>query len=458
MKRPDIVWIFTDEQRADSVGCYGSLANTPNLDFLARRGILFGNHHVNSPQCVPSRTSMLSGVYPHQTGAVDNSACFHPEEWPEKYISFPEIFAQHGYVTANLGKVHTPPHNTWQECINFQLFDDEADHWELKGDYDEKLHEIIHRKDDKDVILSGRYPYVAGGRTPATRLTDMAIDWLGKHAGKKEPFLLRVSYLWPHTPVLAPEPFYSMYDTAGMPFKGWEEAKKEVLTDYDGAFLERSGNYSLTTENVKRIWATYLGLVTHLDDQIGRLIREMDKLGILEDAIIVFTSDHGDLLGEHGLFQKGTFHQESTRVPYIISWRGRLPEGKTVDGLTDHIDFGPTLLNLAGIEIPRHYEGAPILKKPDEILEKKYIFGEIFIRNFKEKLPHRFWIRTKRYSMNVSWFDKDGKLLDKDKRDGFLSDLLLDPGGKNNVYNTNKYAGIRAMLEQKLGEWYESTV
>jgi arylsulfatase A-like enzyme len=209
----NILWIQTDEQRTDSLGCYGNArVRTPNLDRLARRGTTFFEHHTQSPVCVPSRVCELTSRYPHQTGILENSVHFTWGQWPTDaagpVVTFPELFAEAGYATVNMGKYHTPHHLTWLENWHFEFLPEEAGHTALAEGFDEEAHDVIHRGNEHSrVILSGKYPEVVGGRTPQTYLTDHALDWLGMYGHVRRPFLMRVSYLAPHTPVLAPEPF-----------------------------------------------------------------------------------------------------------------------------------------------------------------------------------------------------------------------------------------------------------
>lgn len=452
-ERPNILFIITDEQRADSVGGYGKdWVRTPNLDKLSSDGVLFRNHFVNSPQCVPSRTSMLSGVYPHQTGVFQNGQ--EKEDWPEGFISFPEVFSENNYTTANLGKIHYPKNeDMWDENNVFVEFPQVATPFKLGSGYSESEYEVIHRYEGS-TISSGRYPDYNNGTTPTTHLTDMAVSWIDDHKADDDPFLLRVSYVAPHTPVLAPEPFYSMFEPDDMDCDWWPDAQKEKLTVYDNFFakINAGDQFDITIEKLQRIHATYNGLVSHVDDQIGRLIKKLEEDGLMENTIIVFTSDHGSMLGEHTQFEKGMFYDQSVRVPLIVYWKNKLPGGKVVTGLTEHVDIAPTLLNLARIDVPEHYAGKPLLKDPYNITGKEYIFGERALAK-KDKGPKRVWIRSDRYTLNYSMYNSLGIFALNDERDGFLADLEKDPGETKNLYNDPQYAEIKKELERKIYEW-----
>ena len=346
----NILWIQTDEQRTDSLGCYHPRAQTPHIDALASRGTIFLNHHTQSPVCVPSRVCELTSRYPHQTGILNNSVHYTWGTWPEGAVSFPELFARAGYATANLGKYHTPHHHTWLENWHFEWFPHEASFTGLADGFDPDEHELIHiGHNKKSVILSGRYPFVHGGRTPQRYVTDHAIDWLSMYSHVRRPFLLRVSFLAPHTPILTPEPFYSLYDPAGM---DWDVPTEEVLNsrpDYEIGVRGPVAYRAHTDAEFRRMRCSYYGLVAHIDQQVGRLVDCLRETGQLDHTLIVYTSDHGDLLGEYGQFQKGMFYDITTRVPCIMAGPG-IPAGQRATRLTECVDIAPTLLQAAGLK------------------------------------------------------------------------------------------------------------
>jgi arylsulfatase A-like enzyme len=445
-RRPNILWIQTDEQRTDSLGCYGHpKMNTPNIDKLAKRGTVFSNHHVQSPICVPSRVSQLTSCYPHQTGILNNSVHYNHGKWPEGLIAFPELFASEGYVTANFGKYHTPHHSTWLENWHFELFADEADFLGLPPEYDEMEHRVIHKgHNEGEVILSGKYPNVKGGRTPTSHVTDLAIDWLRQFQHVRRPFFLRVSYLAPHTPVLVPESHYEMYDLDDM---DWDAPSEDVLASRPR--FEREGNpsedySSHTAEEFRRMRSSYYGLVSHIDEQIGRLMKELEESGELDNTVIVFNSDHGTLMGEYGLFQKGVFYDLVTRVPCIIAIPGK-EGGKTIADLTESIDLGPTLLALAGIPAIDQMKGRNML---DEDSSRDAVIGEVCLQR-SGKFIRRSWIRTERWSMDFT-SEIDGVMTDTAAmHDGKLTDIRNDPLERRNLYYDPDYAQVVEELTEK---------
>ena len=210
---PNFLIISVDQMQAYCLGCNGHPdVRTPNIDALAARGIRFDNHFVQSPVCVPSRVCELTSRYAHQTGVLDNGVHYARGKWPEGLVTFPEVFARHGYRTANFGKWHTPNHDTWQENWHFQLFWDcnkknrrspfgDVDwFFGLGPEYDEAAHEVVKHVQGAHLptVEAGRYPELPDGETPRKHLTDRAIGWLNE-APADRPFLFRVSYLAPHT-------------------------------------------------------------------------------------------------------------------------------------------------------------------------------------------------------------------------------------------------------------------
>ena len=444
-KPVNILWIQTDEQRTDSLSCYeNARGRTPNLTALADRGMLFVNHHVQSPVCVPSRVCELTSCYPHQTGILDNSVHYTWGRWPERLITFPELFAQAGYVTANFGKYHTPLHATWLENWHFEGFPDEAVHGFLGPAYNEEEHEVIHLGHaSRSIILSGRYPAVGAGRTPQTYVVDNVIDWLRQYPHVRRPFLLRASFLAPHTPVLAPEPFYSMYDPQDM---DWDVPSEDVLAsrprfELTPDSLRRYQAHS--DEEYRRMRATYYGLVSHIDEQIGRLLDEMDRLHLLENTVIVFSSDHGDLMGEYGQFQKGMFYDLTTRVPLLMAGPG-ISEGERAHRLTEAVDLGPTLLELADLRVPIYMQGRSLLDGEP----RRDVIGEIcLLRN--GQLTRRSWIRTERWSLDFTSEIDGMPTRSAQERDGKLVDLVHDPQEHNNLYGEARYSDIIEVLAER---------
>ncbi|MDF1513355.1 MAG: sulfatase-like hydrolase/transferase, partial [Anaerolineae bacterium] len=444
-QRPlNILWIQTDEQRTDSLGCYNPRVHTPHIDALSAQGTTFYNHHTQSPVCVPSRVCELTGRYPHQTGVLNNSVHYTWGTWPADTTSFPELFAQAGYVTANFGKYHTPHHPTWLENWHFEWFPEEASFTQLGEGFDPDAHEVMHIGHNPDsVILSGRYPYAQHGRTPQSYVVDHALHWLKMYAHVRRPYVLRVSFLAPHTPVLAPEPFYSLYDPADMDWDVPDEAVLQSRPHYELGTRGASAYDAHTDADFRRMRCTYYGLVAHIDQQVGRLLDYFEQSGQLENTLILYTADHGDLMGEYGQFQKGMFYDIVTRVPCMLAGPG-LPSGVSATRLTECVDIAPTLLSLAGLPVPEAMVGRSMLT--GEVRED--VIGEIALRR-GGRLQRRSWIRTARWSLDYTSAIDEKPAQSPEEKDGKLIDLVEDPLAHRNLYRDPAYSELIEVLENR---------
>jgi arylsulfatase A-like enzyme len=458
-RRPNILWIQTDEQRPDSLGCYGSAwAKTPYLDRLARQGVVFHECHVQSPVCVPSRTSMLACKYPQEIDVQGNSSLDgkkfsnRPGLFTEKDKFFPNLFADAGYRTANIGKWHTPRHKTWQENDLFILFDDVAGFYGLAEGYSEEAHRVVKRPRGSSIIIGGIYPEHDGGTTPSSHITDKAIDWLKKNgtAGNK-PFLLRVSHLWPHTPVLAPQPWDTLYKPSDVPCRANNRKSYEGRAEYDRTLSDGHGGFKLSDEVWQQNAADYYGLCSHVDHEVGRLLQALEESGLAENTIIAYNADHGRNLGENGTCEKNTFDREVWRVPFILSWPGHLPEGENRHDLMELMDFGPTLCALAGIPLDDGMRGRDLFHSE----EPAAVYGVVQTWG----LWTRAAVRTKRYRYECTlayhnqFSDRNSRIAGGDY-DPNLFDVEKDPFEENNLIHNPEMTGVAEELHTKLNNWY----
>ena len=446
--RPNILWIQTDEQRPDSLSCYGSeWARTPALQKLAERGVVMGNAFCQSPVCAPSRESQLAGRYPHELGSLNNRSVDLP--FPPGTITFPEIFEEAGYETVSFGKRHTPEHRVWkiedQERI---YFPEHTGFCGLHDDYDEDAHHVIKRPGGK-LILAGTYPEPE--TNPSRHITDQAIDFLKKRPASR-PFLLRVSHLWPHTPVLPPAPYDRLYDPGELPVRMYNERGRQERAHYDRMIAERDGMDHLNEAHYRQIWKDYMGLCAYVDHEVGRLLDVLDELGLTGDTIVVFSTDHGKLLGEWGTGEKDVFDDPVWRVPFIWSWPGHLPEGTVREDLTELVDTGRTLLSLAGLErrIPAHYRGRNLFGDPAP--DAVFVTIRAVWYYPEESRKMRCAVRTRDYRMDVT-LPIDGTKPDKAQADGNLFCLKTDPYEVHNLWNDPAEAERIDALLDRMQDW-----
>lgn len=449
--RPNVLWIQTDEQRPDSLGCYGSAwAKTPVMDGLAARGTVFTECHVQSPVCVPSRSSMLFCKYPQELGIYENAKAFKDGFVDPSAKTWVNFMADAGYRTASIGKWHTPNHATWQENDLFDIFHEVADYYSLQGEFagQNEKYRVVNRQGDRyPIIIGGIYPYHDYGATPATYLTDLAIGKLRELKAGGSPWLLRVSYLWPHTPVLAPTPWDKIYDPRDLPSRALNHAAYETRSGYDRWFADYQGGFKLDEKTWRQCAADYYGLCAHVDNEMGRLLQELEKLGELDRTIVAFNADHGRSLGEAGLCEKGTYDREVWRVPFVFSCPGLIPEGKTDAQLCELIDFGATIASLCGVALEDGMRGRNVFttSAPDAV------FGIIDIGDYR-----RAGVFDGKYRFDCTVAYKY-KLLPEAECDPNLFNIETDPFEEHNLANNPESAPLVKAMYQQLREWLQET-
>ncbi len=444
-RRPNILWIQTDEQRPDSLGCYGSQwARTPNVDRLAASGVTFTECHVPSPVCVPSRTSMLFCQPPMQTGIFENSPAFKDGFVDPDKKTWVNLFSEAGYRTASYGKWHTPNHPTWQENQLFHIYNKVTGYYNMTPPYKEADYDVIQCPGLWSILLAGRYPRHDWGVTPSSHVTDWGIDWLRRNGQGEEPWLLRISHTWPHTPVLVPEPWDKLYALEDVPCHALNRAMYEGRAAYDRWFSDEQKGFDLSMDQWRRICRDYYALCAYVDHEVGRLVHALEELGLMENTIIAFNADHGRSNGEIGLTQKGTYDREVWRVPFIMAGPG-LPQGEVRNDLADLMDFGPTLCAMAGIDLAYGMQGRDLFHSD----EPDAVFGVIDIGPYR-----RAGIRTKRYRFDCTVMH-EGERATRDEADPNLFDIEADPEELTNLIHDPVNRALADELHGRIIAWYE---
>ena len=447
-ERQNVLWIQTDEQRPDSLGCYGSdWTRTPNIDALAEGGSVFRECYVQSPMCVPSRTSQLSGRYPQDLGVYSNHPFDVEGVLPTDLKMVPNLFADAGYRTASLGKWHTPRHDTWQELHDFPFFLQIADPLTVHPPFTDRGQRVIKNPGSfqaaakTPVIIGGTYPHHDWGDDPAQHLTDLSIEWLRHTARSGEPFFLRVSYLWPHTPVLVPEPWDRCYQPDEVPCRALDDVALRDRAAYDRRLAAVEQGMDLPLESWRRAAADYYGLCAYLDHQVGRLVRTLEQLEILDETIVAFSADHGRGMGEVGLCQKGTYDREVWRVPLVLSGTGTR-DGVRTD-LCELVDFGRTLCGLVGIEPDPAMRGRDLFAST----EPDAVFGVVDMYE-----DRRAGVRTRRYRYDCT-VSSSGRATPPNERDPNLFDLFEDPNETVNLARDPSMAAVVADMNDRVDAW-----
>lgn len=358
----NVLLIMCDQLPVHALGCYGHpFIRTPHIDRLARDGARFLNAFAQNPVCCPSRASQLSALYPSNHGVGDNMANLEAAHPYARFLV--DDFADAGYVTAHVGKWHcarNPHHTRWDE---FHFLEESIPAWPQNAlrRFDLGPNAVFYG----DLLHAGTHPCSAENTGPA-RITDRALDFLDRFA--YHPFFLRVSYLAPHSPVLAPRPYDTMYDPADVtlppPLDDPAELDRRpaAVRDY-AARCHRARAASApagkSEDALRRHIACSLGLISHVDDQIGRLLDRLRDLDLERNTLVIFTADHGAFWGELGLVEKScvTMYRSLLQVPLLMRLPGRIPAGREIRGFAEVVDTLPTALDLAGVSLQHQVNG-----------------------------------------------------------------------------------------------------
>lgn len=405
-KQPNILLIMTDQMRGDCMSFYGHPdVKTPYLDTLAARGVAFNNAYSACPSCIAARAALFTGLSPehnHRVGYQDGIP------WRYEKTLAGEL-SKAGYYTKCVGKMHVHPSRSLQGFHHVELhdgylhalrFQDKCTFAEAQKNSDDYYHWLRAELGvDTDTIDTGlecnswvARPWCYEEKYhPTNWVTDRTIDFLRSRDPEK-PFFLMASYLKPHPPLDPPKYYFDMYMNRElrMPAKGNWERNEEASFSFDSPFTPNDNVL------IKEMLAGYYGLITHLDHQIGKLIQALVEYNLYNDTIIVFSSDHGEELGDHGLFRKSRAYEGSTHIPLIISAPDTLipgiRRGEKTESLVELRDIMPTLLEIAGTPDDT-LDGRsliPILQNPAKKI-RSYLHGE---HSYGKKSNH--WIVTEK--------------------------------------------------------------
>lgn len=458
--RPNIILIITDQQRYDTINALGfSHMETPNLDRLVKEGVSLSHCFITAPSCAPSRASLFTGLYPHTTGILKNA-----DRWTRCWV---EDLAESGYRCINIGKMHTYPYDTPAGFHERYVVENKDRFLEERWFYDEwdkglrarglvkQQRELYRKRDDYGESL-GAFDWELPEDAHSDVFTaDMAIHWLKEKPKPDGPLFMEIGLPGPHPPYDPPKRYAEKYLDKDLPI---EPVRPDDIADQPTALKTlREHNFAVdhdsvvhlpdpTPEQRHRQRAYYLGNVTLIDEKVGEIMETLEKQGYLEDAVVIFTSDHGDCLTDHGHSQKWTMYDTITRVPCIAWSPSRFPAGKTVDGLWQWMDLGPTILELAGVDRPEWMEAQslmPVLTDPALETGRDTVFAEHGRDGILDGTDFMTMVR-----------DRDWKLVHFiDHPDGQLFDLVNDPGEVNNLWDDPAHAGRKQQLLDTMREW-----
>ncbi|EGL15346.1 MULTISPECIES: arylsulfatase [unclassified Paenibacillus] len=384
MQKPNVLVIMTDQQRWDTLGCYGnSVIETPNLDWLASEGTIFTNAYTPSPSCVPARASLLTGMDPWNTGVLGMGGGQGPMGGGFAH-TLPGELSRAGYHTQGVGKMHFHPQRLLNGFHNTVL--DESGRVESPGfvsDY--KAWFDANKTGDYGITDHGidwnswmARPYHAPEFLHPTNWTvNRSIEFLEKRDPSR-PFFLMTSFARPHSPYDAPSFYFDLYRGKKLPepFMGDWAGRHNVPED---AAKPDAWRGVRSPEEIHRARAGYYGSIHHIDHQIGRLLFHLRKTGLLDETLIVFTSDHGDMLGDHHLWRKTYAYEGSSHIPLLLKLPGGGQETrlKKVEAPVVLQDLMPTLLEAAGAGIPDTVDGVSLLGLiRGEQAQRRFVHGE----------------------------------------------------------------------------------
>ena len=457
-KQPNIIFIMTDDHASHALNCYGSRINkTPNLDRLAKEGMLFKNCFCTNSICAPSRAVILTGKYSHINGVIDNRKTFDGSQQ-----TFPKLLQKAGYETAVIGKWHLKSNPTG------------FDYWNVLPDQGTYYNPVM--------IEMGQQKKYTGYTTDI--ITDHCLKWLKEHKGNK-PFLLMYHHKAPHrewepgpkqltmyddVTIPEPETLFDDYSNRGKAARQQDMTIEKTMNKRD---LKLVAPKNLTTRQ-KKLWDAayepkneafrnanpqgkdlirwkyqryikdYLRCVASVDDNVGRLLDYLDASGLDENTVVIYTSDQGFYLGDHGWFDKRFMYEQSLRMPLLVRYPKEIKAGSVNEDIVLNLDFAPTLLDFAGAAKSADMQGQsfrPLLQGRMPRDWRTSMYYHYYEYPALHSVKRHYGVRTKRYKLIHFYYDID---------EWELYDLHKDPDELNNVIDDPTYANVLKQLKDEL--------
>ena len=486
-KRPNIIFIMSDDHAYQAISAYGSkLIETPNIDRIAKEGMLFTNASVTNSICAPSRATILTGKHTHINGKIDNHFPFDTTQ-----VTFPQLFQENGYKTAMFGKLHFG--NNPKGVDEFMILPGQGNY--INPDF---------------IVTNGDTITQQGYVTDI--ITDFSLDWLKKEASSEEPFMMMYLHKAPHRPwwpradkfreftkktFPEPETLFDDYRNRGTAAKTAEmnilqhmmyshdsKIRPETLAKMEGkvqpeieefpnsfygpynrATQEQKAQYDPVLDSIndffyenwpkmtdkekmqwkyQRYMQDYLGSISSVDDNVGRLLDYLDESGLAENTIVIYTSDQGFYLGEHGWFDKRFIYDESFKTPLLVRWPGVVKPGTVENEMVQNLDYAQTMLEAVGITPPTDMQGEslmPLLKGNKEDWTRDAVYYQYYEYPGVHMVKRHYGMVNKEYKLVHFYYDVD---------EWELYDRLKDPNEMNNVYDDPAYAAIVEKLTKQL--------
>ncbi len=459
-ERPNIILIMTDQQRYDTIAELGfPYMETPNLDRLVREGVSFDNCFITAPSCAPARASLFTGLYPHTNGIYKNA-----DAWTRTWVA---DLAASGYHCVNIGKMHTTPFLTPAGFHERYVVENKDRYMEGRYFFDEwdkalaaqglvkQQRELYRKRDDyKDCL--GAFDWELPEDTHSDFFVgNMAKWWLETKPQPNGPLFLEIGFPGPHPPYDPPKRYAERYLDKDIPL---EPVKQDDLDGQPQVLKDiREHNFEVDHDSVahlpnpseeqrKRQRAYYLANVTMIDEKVGEILQTLDDRGYLENSVVIFTSDHGDCLTDHGHSQKWTMYDTITRVPCLVWAPGRFDGGRRESDLYQWMDLGATILELADVERPEWMEAVsmvPALEGDAAAAGRDVVFAEHGKDLIFQSAEFMWMVRDKRWKL-VEFLDRD---------EGQLFDLVNDPREFQNLWDDPAAQAEKARLREIHRQW-----
>jgi len=455
---PNILFVFTDDHASHAISAYGSVLNqTPNIDRLADEGVLFRNCFVGNSICAPSRATILTGKHSHRNGVIDNTIVFDGEQ-----VTFPKLLRKAGYQTAIVGKWHLKSDPTG------------FDHWQVLKGQGPYYNPPLKSAEGTEKII---------GYTTDI-LTDLALQWLKEERDPEKPFMLMLQHKAPHRNWQPGPKHLHDFDDVDLPepatlFDDWQgrtsacgmqemtlanhfsksDAKlkppgnltPEQLEVWNAAYEPKNEAFreakleddDLVRWRYQRYIKDYLRCIASVDENLGRVLDYLDESGLAENTIVIYNSDQGFYLGDHGWYDKRWMYEESLRMPLLVRWPGATEPGSVDEHLVQNIDFAETFLDIAGVEPPEEMQGrslVPLLRGEDPDDWRESIYYHYYEYPAVHMVNRHYGVRTDRYKL-IRYYELD---------EWELFDLERDPDELKSVYDDLQYDPIRRELTAEL--------
>lgn len=451
-QQPNILFLFSDQHRYDALGCNGApICRTPALDAIAESGMRFTHAFTPTALCSPARAALLSGLFPHNNGQLANMGNFNGvfDKQMLDVTGYPQLLSEAGYSVNYVGKWHLPKQGDadfWQ-----------VDQWHTERDYAQEKDALgldtNRAKEVQRMEWGGDAPFYGQAVLPAEHMqeawcADKTVELLEKQAGSEQPFMIFTSFFGPHFPYAVPAPYDTMYNPDDVErWINFDETFEGKPLIQQREMLRWNASH-LTWPDWQRVIAAYWGYCTYIDDQIGRVLAQLDALGLAENTVVIYSADHGDMTGSHRLFNKGMYmYDEIYRIPLLVRWPGVTAAGSQCDEFVSLLDMMPTMLDAGGADIPENLDGRtlqPLLSGENDAEWPDDIFAEF--HGYESALFSQRMVRTK------SW-----KYIYNPGAEDELYDVASDPGELRNLADEYGYKHVLRRMKTRLVTWLERT-